>query len=124
MNYYIEIIFRWAFGLQMVFWGLNGFFHWIKIPPSGAVIDKFVEACVETKFIMPSVKLIEIFCGAFLLLGFAIPISLVIFAPLMFVITGLHLFHNPKHWTVLAPVTIPYLVLLVFHSGSLLRLIH
>ncbi|WP_295903807.1 hypothetical protein [uncultured Bdellovibrio sp.] len=124
MSEYIEIIFRWAFGLQMVFWGLNGFFYWVKIPPSGPVIDKFVEACIETKFIMPIVKLVEIFFGAFLLLGFAVPLSLTVFAPLIFVITGLHLFHNPKHWGVLGPITVPYLVLIFLHGGTLLRLVH
>lgn len=124
MSDYIEIIFRWAFGLQMVFWGLNGFLHWVKIPPSGPGIDKFVEACVETKFIMPVVKILEIIFGAFLLLGFMIPASLLIFGPLIFVITGLHVFHNPKPWGILVSFTVPYLALLFFHSGSLLRIVH
>ncbi|WP_291515813.1 hypothetical protein [Bdellovibrio sp. ArHS] len=124
MSEYFEIAVRWAFAMQMVFWGLNGFFHWINIPPASPVIDRFVTACMETKFIMPSVKLIEIVFGLFLIMNFAVPLSLAAFAPLLFVITGLHLFHNPKPWTVLILNTLPYCLLLTLHSGPLLRLVH
>ncbi|HWU41844.1 MAG TPA: hypothetical protein VN132_00360, partial [Bdellovibrio sp.] len=64
---YIEIIFRWIFALQMIFWGLNGFFEWVKIPPASKGVEKFVQACADTKFILPTVKFIEIFCGGLLL---------------------------------------------------------
>ncbi len=63
------------------------------------------------KFIMPSVKLIEIIFGLFLLSGFAIPSVLRCFAPVMFVVTGLHVFHNPKPWMTLALFTVPYCIL-------------
>lgn len=124
MSEYFEIAVRWAFAMQMVFWGLNGFFQWIKIPPASPVIDQFVTACIETKFIMPAVKLIEIVFGSFLIINFAVPLSLVAFAPLLFVITGLHLFHNTKPWGVLFFYTLPYCLLVTLHSGSLLRLVH
>ncbi|MGE9745635.1 hypothetical protein [Bdellovibrio bacteriovorus] len=121
---YIEIVCRWIFGLQMFFWGLNGFFHWVKIPPSDPKIDAFVNACMETRFIMPTVKLMEIIGGAVLLLNFAVPATLVVFAPLIFVISGLHILHNPKPWGVLVTTTVPYLLLVFFHNTSLLRLVH
>lgn len=124
MSFYFELVLRILFGLQMVFSGLNGFFHWMAIPPSGPVITKFVEACYETKFIMPVVKLMEIFFGLFLIIGFMTPASLLILAPVIFVITGLHLFHNPKPWMVLGTCSAPYLILLTLHSGTWLRLIH
>ena len=87
---YIEIACRWIFGAQMVFWGLNGFFHFLAIPPSSDVITRFTEACLETKFIMPTVKVIEVLCGALLILKVAVPISLIFFSPIIFVITLLH----------------------------------
>lgn len=118
MGDYIEVVLRWLFGLQMVFWGLNGFFNWIRIPPASPGIEKFVQACVESKFIMPSVKLIEVIFGSFLLIGFIVPLSLGVFAPLLFVITGLHVLHNPKPWGVLASYTLPYVILLVLHRES------
>lgn len=121
MGEYVEIGCRWIFGLQMVFWGLNGFFSWIKIPPASPAMEMFIQACIESRFIMPSVKTIEILFGVFLLIGFAVPLSLMIFAPLLFVITGLHVFNNPKPWGVLLSFTLPYGVLLLLHGGAILR---
>lgn len=121
---YVEIGFRWFFGAQMVFWGLNGFFNWIKISPAGEVIEQFVKACIDTKFIMPTVKAFEVLFGLFLVIGFMIPVSLVCLSPLIFVITGLHAFHNPKPWGVLISYTFPFVVLLFLHKEPLLRLIH
>lgn len=124
MGFYFEVALRVLLGFQLVFWGLNGFFHWIKIPPSGPVIDGFVEACYRTKFIMPTVKLLEIIFGFFLLIGFLVPASLLGLAPIVFVITGLHLLHNPKPWGVLLPFCGPYAILLIIHSLTWLRLFH
>lgn len=124
MGDYIEIGLRWIFGLQMVFWGLNGFFNWIKMPPAPPVIERFVHACIESRFVMFSVKMIEIIFGVFLLLGFVVPFSLLVFAPLLFVISGLHILHNPKPWGVLISYTLPYSILLTIHGGTLLRLFH
>lgn len=121
---YIEMGCRWFFGLQMLFWGLNGFFHWVKIPPSGAVLEGFINACIETRFIMPTVKMIEVFGGLLLVLHIGIPLLLAAFAPLIFVISGLHLLHNPKPWGILITTTSPYLLLVFLHSSHLLRLVH
>ncbi|MDG0815184.1 hypothetical protein [Bdellovibrio svalbardensis] len=117
---YIEIICRWAFGLQMAFWGLNGFFHWVAIPPSGDGVTRFTEACIETRFIMPTVKMIEVVCGLLLLCKFAVLLNLLIFAPIVFVITMLHFFHNPKPWPVVLPITVPFLVAFSSHLQPLI----
>lgn len=124
MMEYVEIGLRWLFAAQMVLWGLNGFFHWMQIPPSDPKIDRFVGACIESKFIMPTVKLLEIVFGLFLLFDFLTPFSLFVFAPLMFVISGLHILHNPKPWSVLVPCTLPYLILLFLHADTLLRMVN
>ena len=121
---YLELGCRWIFGLQMVFWGLNGVFHWIVIPPASAKFQKFVDSCIDVAFVMPAVKSIEITFGLFLVLNFLVPLSLVIFAPIMFVIAGLHILHNPKPWGVLLTIVLPYFVLIFAHRDSLLRLVH
>ena len=124
MTEYIEIAIRWIFAGQMLFWGLNGYFDWIKIPPASETMTRFTEACIETKFIMSTVKLIEILGGILLLLNFTTALVLMAFAPILFVITGLQLLHNPKPGPVLATITLPYLLLVFFHHESLLRIIH
>lgn len=124
MTMYLEPALRLLFGLQLLFWGLNGFGGWIKIPPSGAVIENFVKACYQTKFIMPLVKVAEIFFGAFLLIGFVVPATLIALFPIVFVITGLHMLHNPRPWGVLIPFCIPYVILILLHSPTWLRILH
>lgn len=119
---YIEIACRWIFALQMVFWGLNGFFHWFAIPPSSEAVDRFVKACIDAKFIMPTVKIIEIVCGIFLLCKFAVLLNVLIFAPLVFVITLLHLLHNPKPWAVVVPISLPYLIMFAWHLQPLITM--
>lgn len=120
----IEVAVRWFFALQMVFWGFNGFYHWIKLKPVSEVIDNLVDACIQTKFIMPTVKFIEIFFGVLLLFDFMTSGSLLVFAPIMFVITMLHVLFNQKPWGVLLSYTIPYIILLIYHKDTLLRLFH
>ena len=115
----VDLVCRIAFGLQMAFWGLNGFFHWVKIPPSPPVIEKFVEACIETRFIMPVVKVIEIVCGLLLAVGVAVPLNMMIIAPIVFIVTFLHLVHNPKPWTVVIPITLPFAVVMGYHLPAL-----
>lgn len=121
---YFELAVRWIFAGQMLFWGLNGFFHFLALPPSDPVINRFTESCIETRFIMPTVKILEVVGGFFLLLNIAVPLVLVLFAPVVFVITGLHLIHNKKPWGLLASITLPFLLLLFFHHEALLRITH
>lgn len=112
---HIETSLRILFSVQMLFWGLNGFFHWITPPPSSATIDHFTEACLRTKFLMPIVKSIEVICGFLMLVNLSVPLCLIFFAPIVMVISLLHLIHNPKSYSVLLPITLPFLVVLFFH---------
>ncbi|MGZ3772525.1 MAG: hypothetical protein ACXVCY_10875 [Pseudobdellovibrionaceae bacterium] len=122
MTEYIEIALRWILSLQLIFWGLNGFFHWIKITPAAEPIEQFVAACIKVKFIMPTVKSFEIFFGFCLLTNSIVPISLLALSPILFVITGLHTLHNPRPWSILLSYTFPYCALLILNSQTLLRL--
>ena len=115
---YIELILRWIFGLQMVFWGLNGFFRWKQVPPSAAAIDHFTAACLQSGFIMPTVKIFEVVFGTLLLANTATPLSLVMLAPIIFVITALHMLYNKRSWEVLVPIALPFWGLVGLHHES------
>ena len=124
MTDHIDLVLRWILGGQLIFWGLNGFFHWRPVPPSPPALDRFVTACFETRFIMPTVKIFEIVFGLFLVLNFATPLALVMLAPIVFVITGLHLLLNTKKaWEVVLPITVPFFVLVGLHYDAWLRLL-
>jgi uncharacterized membrane protein YphA (DoxX/SURF4 family) len=120
---HIELALRWILGLQLTFWGLNGFFHWRPIPPSAKAIDNFTITCIESRFIMPTVKTFEIVFGIFLLMGFAIPLALMMLSPIIFVITGLHSLHNKKSWEVLVPITLPFIALAILQYEAWLKLL-
>lgn len=119
----IDLVFRWILGVQLLFWGLNGFFHWRQVPPSPPSMDRFVSACFESRFIMETVKIFEIIFGIFLLVNFATPLALVMLAPIIFVISGLHLLHNKRAWEVLLPISLPFFVLVGLHYEAWLRLV-
>jgi len=121
---WFEIGCRWALGLQLLFWGLNGFFKWKAIPPSADFIDRFTDICIQSKFIMPSVKIIEIVFGFILLTGYGTLLALVFLGPIVFLITGLHFFHNKKRWGVIIPITGPYLLLIFSQQSHFLALFH
>jgi uncharacterized membrane protein YphA (DoxX/SURF4 family) len=118
-----ELTLRWILGLQLIFWGLNGFFHWKPIPPSAKVIDDFTAACMESRFIMPVVKVFEILFGIFLLANYAVPLALALLSPIVFVITGLHALHNKKFWEVLVPISLPFIILVALHYEAWLNLL-
>lgn len=121
---HIELLLRCILGIQLTFWGLNGFFHWKQIPPSSKVIDNFTAACIESRFIMPIVKVFEIVFGIFLLANFAVPLALVMLSPIIFVITGLQALYNKKSWEVLVPISLPFAALLVLHYEAWLKLLN
>lgn len=116
----IEFIFRWIFCLQIVFWGFNGFLHFFKIPPAGEIINNFTAACIQTKFIMPAVKLIEVVCGILILCNIAVSLNLLILAPVIFVISLLQLMHSRKPWSVILPITVPFMFLFFWHCRTIL----
>ena len=116
---WLDIGSRFVLGAQLAFAGLNGFFHWIPIPPSSPVIDQFSKAMIDSKFIMPLVKICEITFGLLLVAGLFVPLSLIVLGPIVLLITGLHLWHNEKPWGVCLPITLPYLIALALNFDSL-----
>ena len=112
----IEFLLRITLGLQLVFWGLNGFFQWIQFKNQPTVINNFVGACIDTRFIMPLVKILEVATGSLLVFNILPRLCLLLLAPLITVILGLHLWHNfKKSYEVIVPLGVPFLFLCYYH---------
>ena len=107
MSLLFEVL-SWYLGLQFVFWGFNGFFGWLPPPPAGAVISDFVKACEQARFIMPTVKLIEIISGLCLLIPTLQVAGGLLLAPIVFVIAGLQALHHPRPRFVIITLVAPY----------------
>lgn len=113
MNLFLEVL-STILGLQFAFWGLNGFFNWFPPPPSSEKFENFVKACYDVKFIMPTVKVFELIGGLFLVFPFTQELGLQLLSPIVFVITGLQIFHHPKPWLVLGTLCFPFWILFLF----------
>jgi len=111
------------YGFFWLFTGLNGFFRWLPIPFVANEIEEVNQTFVKTKFLMTTVKIIEMAAGLMLMLNFMPLLGLLMLAPLIFGICGLHTRYNPKPYFMLGGLLLPYLLLLTFYRDSLLQIL-
>jgi hypothetical protein len=102
---------RWILGLGFLVFGLDGFLHFIPIPPARPEAARFIGALVQTGYLFQLVKGVELVCGALLLSNRLLPLALVLLAPLLVGISSIHLFLNPEGLPLLVALSLPYLVL-------------
>lgn len=111
------------YGIFWLYTGLNGFFHWQKIPHISKEIDTINEVFISSGFLMTTVKIVEIIGALTLITGFGSFIGLLLMTPLLWGICGLHLRYNPKPWGLLAVLLVPYLILVWKHHDYWPRLL-
>ncbi|MEK2646628.1 acyltransferase [Bdellovibrio sp. BCCA] len=73
---------RLIFGLLWVVFGLNFFFHFLPQPPPPEAGLKFLSGLMANPYFFPFMKVTEIAVGILLLLNIAVPLALVIIAPI------------------------------------------
>ncbi|WP_374034276.1 acyltransferase [Bdellovibrio bacteriovorus] len=96
---------RYLLGLIYFVFGLNGFLQFIPAPPTmpeGAMA--FMGGMMAAPYFFPVLKGTEVICGALLLSGFAVPLALVILAPITLQIFLFHSFLTPGLENVIMPV--------------------
>lgn len=87
---YPVLIARLILGLIFVVFGMNGFLQFIPMPPMSPEVTAFMTALMNTGFIFPIVKGIEVLAGVMILSGFWLPLALILLSPILVVITGHH----------------------------------
>lgn len=112
-----------AYGFYWLYSGLNGFFHWQKIPVVAKEITTISELFVASSFLMTTVKAVEVVVGLCYITGFGSFIGVLLLTPLIWGICGLHLRYNPKPLKILAFIIPPYLALIWKHSDYWSRLL-
>ncbi|MEO7988518.1 MAG: hypothetical protein ABI663_03195 [Chryseolinea sp.] len=89
---------RILLGLIYFVFGLNFFFHFIPTPPPhGGVADAFTGGLFQSGYFFPMLKGIEVVLGALLLIGFFVPLALLILAPISINILLFHAFLAPDN---------------------------
>jgi len=87
---------RLLLGLIFVVFGLNGLLNFLPTPEMEPGASAFVGALMETGFLWPLVKVVEIGSGALLLAGAWVPLALVLLGPIVVNILLFHMFIAPS----------------------------
>lgn len=93
---------RWLLGLVFLVFGLNGFLHFIPMPPPPGAAGQFLGALFVSHYLVV-VFLLQLIPGALLLLNRFVPLALTLLGP---VIVNILLFH-----LLLAPGGLPLALL-------------
>lgn len=87
------LIARILLGLIFFVFGLNGFLNFIPTPPEmPEPMKTFMAGMMATGYFFPLLKATETVCGALLLANRFVPLALVVLAPIILNILGVHTF--------------------------------
>ena len=85
---------RFLLGFIFLVFGLNGFLHFIPMPPPSGVAGQFVGSMFVTKYLL-FVSALQVISGALLLVDRYVPIALTILGPIIVNILLFHSLMNP-----------------------------
>lgn len=103
-----------TYGLFWIFQGLNGFYHWKKIPFVSHKMDQTITHFYAIPGFMESVKILQIFIGLSLMsIKFAY-LGLFLLAPILYGITLLHINFNKKPLPLLLALNLPFILFAIF----------
>jgi len=86
---------RFLLGLIFLVFGLNGFFHFIPMPPPSGVAGQFLGSMFVTKYLL-FVFAIQLIGGVLLLINRYVPLALTLLAPIIVNILLFHSLMNPE----------------------------
>ena len=110
---------RYLLGLIYFVFGLNGFLNFIPQPPMPENVMAFMGALFATGYFFPVLKATEVIGGALLLSGFAVPVALVVLAPITLQIFFFHWFMTPGIENLVLPI-----VMIALHVVSAMAYLH
>ncbi len=92
MNSKVITVIRILFGLILIVFGANKFFHFMPMPELSGGAGDFMEALGATGYIFPVVGAVEIGVGVLLALNLNVPLALMVLAPISVNIVLFHVF--------------------------------
>jgi hypothetical protein len=85
---------RFLLGLIFLIFGLNGFLHFIPMPPPSGVAGQFIGALFVSKHLLV-VSALQAISGALLLINRYVPVAVTILGPIIVNILLYHVLMNP-----------------------------
>lgn len=107
---------RYILGLLYFVFGLNGFFNFIPMQPLPDGAMAFLGALGGTGYFFPFLKGTEVLMGGLLLSGFAVPLALVVLAPITINIFLFHWVLTPGIQNSIMPIVMVILSFLAAHN--------
>lgn len=111
MKQKVDLGARILLGLIYVVFGLNFFFQFLPMPPPPEKMMTIMGGFMATGYLLTLVKVIEVTCGALLLAGKFVPLSMILLAPISVNIFLIHAF--------VAPEGLPIAIVIVALSGAI-----
>lgn len=90
------VVARFFLGAAFLLFGLNGFLHFLPMPPAPEKAGAFLGALGATGYMFPLVKGVEVLAGLLLLSGRFVPLALTVLAPVVVNIVAYHAFLAPQ----------------------------
>ena len=91
----VIIIVRILLGLLFVVFGLNGWFHFIPLPPRQGRAAEFIGAMIGTGY-FNVILILQVVGGLLVLTGISVPLGLTLLGPVIVNILMFHLFMDKK----------------------------
>jgi uncharacterized membrane protein YphA (DoxX/SURF4 family) len=90
------IVVRSLMGLLFLFASITFLFKLITPPPPTGAMKTFSDGLMASRYLMPTVKVIELACGLAFLSGRFVPLATVLIAPIIVNIVLVHAFLGPE----------------------------
>lgn len=114
----VVVSLRIVYGLMWTVFGLNFFLHFWQNPTMSEAGQAFAGAIFATGYLFPLIKIVEVAGGVLLLVGFFVPLALVLLSPILVGIVTLHLFLNPAGIPMAALLLVIHLILMGHHRHA------
>ncbi|MBB5064044.1 hypothetical protein [Granulicella mallensis] len=105
----VNLIVRLLLGLVFVVFGLNGFLHFIPMPPPTGTAAQFLGAMFVSHYLV-AVFLLQLIPGVLLLINRFVPLALTLLGPVIVNILLFHISMNPAGLPLPLLVTVLWLV--------------
>jgi putative oxidoreductase len=112
------IIIRTLMGLLLVFASVTYLFKLITPPPATGAMKVFGDGLEASRYLMPTVKVIELICGLAFLSGRFVPLATVLIAPIIVNILLVHVFLGPEGIPVAAFLVFANAFVAYYHRAS------
>jgi hypothetical protein len=112
-----SVIARFLLGLIFLLFGLNGFFHFLPMPPTTGVAGQFLGALFVSQYLVVIFAL-QLIGAVLLLINRYVPLALTILAPIIFNIFFFHCLMAPSGLPLALVVTVLWVLAFVsVHSA-------